>query len=238
MQDTSLPPGRARHGGARADARATLALALWLPLALSLLGWPGGLDRRALGARRYVLPLAPLTLASPPPGWLGEPINFGARCTLVDAAAVLVFYGARATQWDLAVRLSAATDYRDARGGPPWWAYVAVPGRRPLLDVAIERVARGAGIAVTSRTSTGLDFVRAIDAIARGHPVILNVWRAPNGLYSHSLLAYGYNTRGGRTLLLAIDPDTQASSWVGSHTYWSGTVTSTFIAPVGSNPRA
>jgi hypothetical protein len=173
---------------------------------------------------RYSIPLAPS-------GSLSEPVNFGYRCTLVDAAAVLDLYGASISQSDIAARLSNFADYSDAGHGIPWWAYIALPGQRPLLDKAIERVGRQAGRNVVAHTYFGLNFDRVAAAIAAGHPVILNVLHAPDGTFNHSLLAYGFDTRGGHALLLAIDPNTQVSYWIGPRTLWSQTITSTFIMP-------
>ncbi len=211
-----------------------LALAMWMPVALTLFGWPSTGARAAVRAEVYTIPMAPLSLASPAQGWLGHPINFGYRCTLVDAAAVLDYYGADEPQGMVALRLSYLTDYSDQRHGPPWWAYVAPPGERPLLDQAIEQVGSLTDVEVTSQTTIGVNFDRAVSAIAHDHPVILNVVRAPDGTYNHSLLAYGYDTRGGKALLLVLDPNTEYSYWVGPSTYWSETMTTTFITPSAS----
>jgi hypothetical protein len=214
---------------------AVLALAIWMPVALTMVGWPSAGDAAPVRAERYMIPLAPLSLASPASGWLGHPINFGYRCTLVDAAAVLEYYGAHQPQTMLALLLSDATDYSARQHGPPWWAYIAPPGDPTLLDRAIEQVAGESGIQVASQTTIGLSFERAIAAIAQDHPVILNVVRAPDGTYNHSLLAYGYDTRGGKALLLVLDPNSQASYWVGPGSYWSSTLTATFITPAESS---
>jgi Peptidase_C39 like family len=222
---------RKRRLRARSPRFVALALAAWLPIVTTILGWSSAGGQVSVPAGRYTIALAPLSLGAPLPGSLAHPINFGYRCTLVDAAAVLDYYGARSTQAALAVQLSTAVEYSGPGHGPPWWAYVALPGRRPLLDTAIESVARQAGIGVTSETMIGISFARAVAAIAQNHPVILNVVRTPDGTYNHSLLAYGYDTRAGRTLLLVLDPNTQISYWVGRDTYWSETLTSTFITP-------
>jgi hypothetical protein len=150
---------------------------------------------------------------------------------------VLNYYGVRDPQATLALELSTAVDY-DPEAGPPWWAYIASPGERPLLDQSIERVARANGELVRSDTTIGLNFDRAVEAIAHNHPVILNMMRTPDGTTDHSLLAYGYDTRGGRTALLVIDPNTQVTAWVTQSTYWSETITATFITPVSSELAA
>ena len=201
--------------------------------AVSATGWPGSIGRQGVPEERYVIALAPLGMLRPAPGRLEHPINFGYRCTLVDAASVLDYYGAQVTQFMLALKLSEATDYTP-RSGPPWWAYVAAPGKRPLLDVAIERVGERAGVPVRSQTHVGINFAQAVTAIAHDEPVILNVARTPDGTYNHSLLAIGFDTRGGQSLLLVLDPNTQALDWIGPDSLWSMTVTSTFIVPLAS----
>lgn len=212
-----------------------LAGALGILVMLSGLGWPAGTARDTIPHQRHVIPLAPLGLSFRVPGWLEHPINFGYRCTLVDAAAVLNFYGDGLPQALIALDLSQAADYSAPRRGPPWWAYVGSPGRGTLLDEAITRVAAIEHLRVRAQTIVGLDFDRAARAIAYDQPVILNMVRTPDGTYNHSLLAYGEDTLGGRRLLLALDPNTQMSYWVGPTTLWSATLTSTFITPVGAS---
>jgi hypothetical protein len=183
---------------------------------------------------RASIPARQVIIALEPGGQLYAPENFGYRCTLVDAAAVLNYYGVQIPQALLAERIGLQVDYSIAEGGVPWWVYVGWPGHRPSLDTAVERVARDAGRRVVVHTDVGLDFQQAATAITHQHPVILNVLRAPNGTSNHSLLAYGLDTRGGRSLLLVIDPNTGQSNWVGGNTLWSQTVTSTYIVPLGS----
>jgi hypothetical protein len=228
-----------RHGRRlRRDVRlrmlGVVALAAWIPVFFTSIGFT---STGATRSERYVMPLAPLTLAMPPLGWLGHPINFGYRCTLVDAAAVLNYYGASDPQAMLALELSNSTDYQTA-SGPPWWAYVAPLGQRPLLDQGIERVAAANGLEVQAQTTVGLNFDHAVASIAHNQPVILNMVRTPAGTTNHSLLAYGYDTRDGRTALLVVDPNTQVSAWVTQSTYWSETITATFITPLASERAA
>lgn len=198
---------------------------------VSATGWQDTVSRHGISAERYVIALAPLGMLRPAAGRLEHPINFGFRCTLVDAASVLDYYGAQATQFVLALMLSDATDY-SPQNGPPWWAYVAPPGQRPLLDVAIERVGESAGVPVHANTHLGLNFAQAVAAITHDEPVILNVARTPDGTYNHSLLAIGFDTRAGQSLLLVLDPNTQALDWIGPDSLWSTTITSTFIVPL------
>ncbi len=205
---------------------AVMVPVLWIPLLVSAVDWAAPGDRPDVPAQRYVIPLAPS-------GTLDYPMNFGYRCTLVDSAVVLDYYGASAPQELLAIQIGGIAHYSGAARGVPWWAYVAWPGKRPLLDTAIERVARGTGLRVRAQTVLGLDFARTATAIVRNHPVILNVWRGPNGTYNHSFLAYGYDKRAGRELLLVVDPNNQVSYWIGPNTHWSATVTSTYITPAG-----
>jgi hypothetical protein len=208
----------------RSRALACLALILGGLLFASTTGWVVPDVRPHLAAQRYVMPLVD-------GGQLDYPRNFGYRCTLVDAATVLDYYGAQMSQSLLALRLSGTTGYSDAAQGVPWWAYVGRPGQRPLLDSGIERVANEVGLRVRAQTVPGLDFARAASAIARNQPLILNMWRAPDGTYNHSLLAYGYDARPGHALLLVVDPNSQASYWIGPKTHWSQTITTTYIAP-------
>jgi hypothetical protein len=213
------------------SALATVTLALWLPFVVTSLSWASPAGQPHLPAAHHIIALAPVGRASSFPGRLAHPMNFGYRCTLVDAAAVLNFYGARSPQNVLAVQLSMALGDSSGWHGPPWWAYVALPGRRPQLDTEIEGIARSAGIRVRAQTTVGLSFPAAAAAIAHNQPVILNMARTPDGTYNHSLLAYGYDTWRGRHLLLALDPNSQRSYWIGSDTFWSYTVTSTLITP-------
>lgn len=208
-----------------------MALLGLLVCATSAVGWPAAGGRQGVPAERYIIQLAPIGMLRPRPGYLEHPINFGFRCTLVDAATVLDYYGADVTQFMLALNLSDATDY-SPRGGPPWWAYVASPGERPLLDVAIERVGDNAGVRVRAETNLGLNFTLAVAAIAHDEPVILNVARTPEGTLDHSLLAIGFDTRAGQSLLLVLDPNTQALQWIGPASLWSTTITSTYIVPL------
>jgi hypothetical protein len=207
-----------------------LSLTVELALALALVAsMPSG-GRARIAAERYVIPLEPFA----PSGRLAAPVNFGYRCTIVDAVAVLNFYGATIPQVHLASRLSHLARYSDKDHGIPWWTYLSWRGQQPLLDQAIEQASREVGRPVMAQTLLGMDFDRAAAAIAAGHPVILNVFVTPEGTPSHSLLAYGFNARGGKALLYAIDPNNQQSYWIGPSTRWSWTVTSTYIRPVGT----
>jgi hypothetical protein len=202
-----------------------------VPQWLAVVAWVGADTHHLAGPDRYSIALASPVDIQPPKGLLGQPFNFGSRCTLVDAAAILEYYGASASQYAVALALSAATGYSEASPGLPLWAYVSAPGQRPLLDVAIERVASAMGITARAHTTLGLNFAQAAAAIAHNQPIILNVLWGPDGEYSHSLLAYGYDSREQHDRLLVIDPDTQNSHWVGPETDWSWTVTSTYITP-------
>jgi hypothetical protein len=220
---------------ARLPPLAALALMVWMPLVVAMFGVPSAAGTSPVREELYQIRLAPISLSLAPPGWLAPPVNFGYRCTLVDAASILDYYGALLPQSVLALELSADVDYSAAQHGPPWWAYVAVPGKRTLLDRAIERVAAQAGLEVTSQTTIGLNFDRAALAISHNQPIILNVARAPDGTYNHSLLAYGYDTRDGHARLLVLDPNSQDAYWVGAGNYWSETVTATYITPAMPN---
>jgi hypothetical protein len=170
-----------------------------------------------------------------PTGQLYAPENFGDRCTLVDVASVLNFYGVPIQQDALAERIGDLASY-SATTGVPWWAFVSWPGHRPLLDTAVERVAREAGRRVAVHTELGLDFGQAHAAIVSHRPLVLNMLHAPDGTPNHSVLAYGTDTRWGRSLLLVVDPNSDQSYWIGANTLWSQTVTSTYVFPLGSAP--
>ena len=211
----------------RRPAPAVLALALEMTVALAIAVSLRSNEHTLVPVRRYIIPLAPLEVY----GQLSAPVNFGYRCTLVDAAAVLNDYGIPVPQNQLALRLSDLTRYSAAAGGVPWWEYVSWPGQQPLLDQAIERASREAGRPVVAHTQLGVSFEQAAAAIAAGHPVILNVFRTPTGTPNHSLLAYGFDARGGKAQLYAIDPNSQRSYWIGPDTLWTWTITSTYITP-------
>lgn len=214
------------HARRRAPAALSLACEVILALAIAISLRPH--DHALVPDTRYIIPLAPVEMY----GQLSAPMNFGSRCTLVDAAAVLNDYGVPIPQGLLALRLSDLTRYSTAAGGTPWWEYVSWPGQQSTLDQAIERASREAGRPVIAHTQLGLSFNQAAAAIASGHPVILNVYRTPTGTPNHSLLAYGFDARGYNALLYAIDPNSQDSYWIGPGTRWSWTVTSTYITPV------
>jgi hypothetical protein len=184
---------------------------------------------------RAAMPSGEVIISLWPTGQLAAPENFGDHCTLVDVASVLNFYGVPVPQALLAERLGTLVNY-SATSGVPWWAYVGLPGHRPLLDTATERVARDAGRPVEVHTELGLDFRQATAAIIAHRPLVLNMWHAPDGTPNHSLLAYGADTRWGRSLLLAIDPNSGQSYWIGASSLWSQTVTSTYIVPLGVAP--
>jgi Peptidase_C39 like family len=231
MDQVWAPPFQGQRSRIRLTSPNLLSFVLELALALIVIGSLHSTARPRVPVERYVIPLASL---SPSEG-LNAPVNFGYRCTVVDAAAVLNYYGISIPQDSLALRLSSLAEYSDQEHGIPWWAYVSWPGQRPLLDQAIERTSRDAGHPVLAETVLGLNFDRAARAIAVGHPVILNVYRTPDGTPNHSLLAYGFNTRAGSAQLYAIDPNSQQSYWIGSNSLWSWTVTSTYIRPAGTD---
>jgi hypothetical protein len=218
-------------GGALQLVLLACTVVVSVPQWLAVAAWAGADTHRLAGPERYSIPLASPLDIQPPKGLLGPPINFGSRCTLVDAAAILEYYGASMSQYAVALALSVATDYSEASPGLPLWAYVSAPGQRPLLDAAIERVAGDGGVTAHAHTTLGLNFAQAVAAISHNQPIILNVLWGPDGEFSHSLLAYGYDVRDQHDRLLVIDPDTQHSHWVGPETDWSWTVTSTFITP-------
>ena len=209
----------------------------WMPRSRATLRWTIRPLLLLLGLCLYCISMAASVPAKQaiiplePNGQLYAPQNFGDRCTLVDAAAVLNYYGVATPQASLAERIGGLAHYSVASGGIPWWAFVSLPGTRPLLDVAIQRVAHDAGRRVAVHTEVGLNFREAAVAISHDHPVILNELHAPDGTRDHSVLAYGVDTRGGHSLLLVIDPNSARSYWVGANTLWSQTVTSTYITP-------
>jgi hypothetical protein len=210
------------------------AVLLWLPFVVGLRGDTEPDLAAGLLAARHVMRLAPRSFLGWVPGWLDRPMNFGYRCTLVDAAAILNYYGATDPQPQLALEMGPDVDYANATQGPPWWAYVAPPGRQSLLDRAIERVGEREHVPVVAQTVLGLSFPRAATAIAADHPVILNMLRTPDGTYNHSLLAYGYDTHGGDARLLLADPNGWRSYWMDVSRNGTYTITTTYIAPAQS----
>ena len=158
--------------------------------------------------------------------------NFGNRCTLVCAATLLRYWGATTDGRTLADAIGRQTGFHPAYG-PPSLAYLALPGRRPQLDIAIERVGQIAGTRVQSRTRLlprPGSIVRAIDGV---RPVILNVLRAPTGVWSHSIIAFGYrySTHRGIEVVVA-DPNVpdHPGTWVGLYDPWRvNAITATFV---------
>lgn len=229
MEQSWITPLQGRPSRIRLSSRVILSLTLEVALALVLAAATRASGQTLTPAGRYVIPLEPLA----PYGRLSAPVNFGYRCTIVDAAAVLNYYGVQVPQASLASKLGELAGNSGQTHGIPWWMYVSWPGQQSQLDQAIEQTSAQEGRSVVAETTLGLNFDRVVATIAAGHPVILNVFRAPDGTPNHSLLAYGFNTHAGNALLYAIDPNTQESYWIGPNTYWSWTVTSTYIRPAG-----
>jgi len=159
--------------------------------------------------------------------------NVGNRCTLVCAATLLRYHGCRAPGLQLAMEIGVETRYSPTTG-PPALAYVALPWRRPSLDVGIELVGRRAGCSVRAQTRLipppGL-LIRAID---EGSPVVLNMLRAPSGTWSHSVIAHGYRLGDrGPVQLLTADPNQPEAMgiWLDASRPWrSRVVTATFVS--------
>ena len=158
--------------------------------------------------------------------------NVGNRCTLVCLATVLRFLGAQDEGEAMARRMGAVTGY-SPESGPPALAYLALPGRRAALDVAVERVAARCGVNARSRTVLLPAPGRVIASLERGMPVVLNMLRAPAGTWSHSVVAYGYRAGGRRGAeVLTADPNQPAASghWVSAFRPWRmSVVTATFV---------
>lgn len=158
--------------------------------------------------------------------------NVGNRCTLVCAATVLRYLGARDDGLALAVRMGELTGYSPA-SGPPALAYLSFPGGRASLDLAIERVAGEAGIGVRATTMLVPAPGRVVSALDRGFPVVLNMLRAPSGTWSHSVVAYGYRVAHGKPIaVLTADPNRPAGPpvWIPAFRPWSmSAVTATFV---------
>src|SRR5579859_2834224 len=166
--------------------------------------------------------------------------NHGNRCTLVCAATLLRFAGAGAPGPLLAERIGQITGFNPDTG-PPALAYLAVLGSRPLLDVAIEQVAAEAGLAVQCRTRLIPPMSAVVRALDVKQPVIFHVVRAPSGIWSHSIIAYGY--RYGRSASLDVliaDPNQPGDTgeWAQLSPPWTlGIVTATFVRGVGHTRR-
>ena len=157
------------------------------------------------------------------PDWLV--FNYGPRCTLVCAASVLQKLGARS---DRLVEIIERFCHLKQRSGPPARAYI---GRHCALDRGIEFAAEEGGLHVKSRTRFHIGWKRITASLDRGHPVILNCYRAPGGRWRHSVLAVAYEAVGRR--LLTLDPNDgklRWMIWLRPTTGWA--CTATFIEPV------
>ncbi|MHB8620275.1 MAG: hypothetical protein ACYDAG_12025 [Chloroflexota bacterium] len=132
--------------------------------------------------------------------------NYGARCTLVCAASVLLKLGA--SREGLMAALEHGSGFREGYG-PPIAAYL---GGHSRLDRAIERAGRAGGIGVRSRTRFLFGWRSLAGAADRGEPVVLNCFRAPGGLWSHSVLAVDW--RAGPRRLLTLDPNDGEDHWL------------------------
>ena len=161
--------------------------------------------------------------AATEPAWLIR--NYGPRCTLVCAASVLQWLGARSP--DLVSVIEGAVPFRE-QSGPSVFAYV---GGHSVLDRAIERAAALGGIRVQSRTRFVVCFAEIARSLDEGAPVVLNCYRAPSGQWSHSIVATSYAHSPRR--LLTLDPNDGQQrwlSWLRPSTGW--VCTATFIRRV------
>lgn len=152
--------------------------------------------------------------------------NFGARCTLVSVASVLCYYGAVVPAPQLAVAIGKITGFTEGYG-PPNRAYLPL-GKRPLLDRAIEQVAREHGIEAQASTRLLITFRQIARALDAGRPVVLNMVRAPGGTWSHSVVAYGYRQSPRREVLI-LDPNDLHDYWFPYRLGLYYPVTATFV---------
>lgn len=139
------------------------------------------------------------------PDWLMR--NYGPRCTLVCAASVLRFLGARGDS-SLVETIETATGFRPDYG-PPVLAYL---GGHSALDRGIELAARRHDLEVRSRTRLVVRWRDVADSIRAGSPVVLNCYRAPSRQWSHSVLAVDYAEYPRR--LLTLDPNDGCHRWL------------------------
>ncbi len=102
-----------------------------------------------------------------------------------------------------------------------------------MLDRAIETVAQRYGVHVRSRTRLFPAPASVARALLDGTPVILNVLRAPSGVWSHSVIACGHrgHARLGAEILIADPNETHGSAtWARLYLPWKvNAVTATFI---------
>ncbi len=158
------------------------------------------------------------------PPWLVR--NYGPRCTLVCAASVLRKLGARSER--LVEIIERATGFK--KSGPPARAYIG--WRKSPLDRGIEEAARDGGIRVVSRTRLLVRYRHIVASLDRGLPVVLNSYLAPSGLWSHSVLAVGYQRKG--RLILTLDPNDGQFRWMSWFLPWTGWVcTATYVERTG-----
>jgi hypothetical protein len=166
-------------------------------------------------------------LAVEAPDWLVR--NYGPRCTLVCAASVLRFLGARSDQ--LVDTIAGGTGFHETYG-PSVLAYL---GGHSALDRGVERAGRLGGIDVRSRTRFVVRWRDLAASLAAGAPVVLNCWRAPSGQWSHSVLAVDCDPAARR--LLTLDPNDglyRWLTWLRPATGW--VCTATFIRPEAPLP--
>jgi len=156
------------------------------------------------------------------PEWLIR--NFGPRCTLVCAASVLKKLGASP---DRLLQLIEKTIKFNERWGPNAFAYIG-PKR---LDRGIEIAALDGGIKVRANTRLFVRWKHIVESLERGVPVVFNCYRAPRGVWRHSVLAIGYQSQGKR--ILTLDPNDGVETWMSwLHPRTGWVCTATFIEPL------
>jgi hypothetical protein len=139
--------------------------------------------------------------------------NAGGACTTAAVLAGLGGLGARGLP-DLGAA-TLALGAREPFGAPALMDYVSLPGRRAPLDVRIERLASGSGLAV--RSHSGLVARGRRVRPAAGVALVVNLaWGQESpGRYGswgwHPLRPRTYATGGHSVLLAGVEPD---GTWV------------------------
>jgi hypothetical protein len=140
-------------------------------------------------------------------------LNQGSACTSAAVLAGLGALGARGLP-DLGAA-TLALGASEAFGAPALMDYVRLPGRRAPLDVRIEKLAAGCGLAVASRSGLVARGRRVRPASDEALVVNLAFGQEQPGRYGtwgwHPLRPRTYSTGGHSVLLAAVEPD---GAWV------------------------
>jgi hypothetical protein len=136
-------------------------------------------------------------------------LNQGSACTTAAVLAGLGALGARGLPGLGAATLALGAS--EPFGAPALMDYVGLPGRRAPLDVRIETLAAGCGLAVASRSGLVARGRRVRPASGEALVVNLAVGQEQPGRYGtwgwHPLRPRSYSTGGHSVLLATVEPD-------------------------------